>query len=234
MKSKLLLVVLLFFAVGAVASPHTVTYYQTYGGWLNATSPANWYPPNVLPPCAPWCHFPYQSAPINQSQNPYSAVVTDVGSFGAPRGVFAGVYDQVWTDRVTVEANEFTTWSVPGVPLFAFGGYWDFSPDGYGQGLALTINGTFGSMHVADICGDVVNGCGLGPDVFVVPDGSWFGIVTDFAFNSFTITADHVPGVAETYDLAGLDMASVPEPGTLILLGTGILGLAGTLRRRFF
>jgi hypothetical protein len=26
----------------------------------------------------------------------------------------------------------------------------------------------------------------------------------------------------------------VPEPGTLILLGTGILGLAGTLRRKLF
>jgi len=233
MRNKLLLVVLLVFAVGAVANAGTITVYQNYGAWLAATSPAYFAPP--LPEGCNgswWCHYEFQPVPVNQSLNPYSAVASAAGSFGPPRGVFVGTYDQVWTDRVTVPGNEWTTFSVPGVPLYAFGGYWDFSPAGYGNGLTLTISGYFGSMHVADICNPA--NCTIDVGTWAVPDGTWFGIVTNFPFTSFTITADHQPGNSETFDLAGLDMATVPEPGTLILLGTGILGLAGTLRRRFF
>ena len=230
MKRTLLLVVLLFFAVGAFASPGTITVYQNYGGWLAATSPASFNPPG----CAGgWCHYAFQALPINQSQNPFSTVLSSVGSFGPPSGVFVGTYNQVWTDRLTVPGNEYTTWSVPGKPLYAFGGYWDFSPAGYGNGLTLTIAGSFGSLHVADICNPA--NCALGIGTWAVPDGSWFGVVTDFPFANFTISADHQPGNAETIDLAGLDMVTpVPEPGTLIMLGTGMLGLAGILRRKLF
>ena len=231
MRNKLLLVVVLFFAVGAVAS--TMTVYQDYGAWLNATSPANFAPP--LPQGCNgqwWCHYQFQPVPVNESQNPYSAVLSSDGSFGPPRGVFMGVYDQVWTDLVTVPGNEFTTWSVPGVPLYAFGAYWDFSPAGYGNGLTLTISGSFGSLHVADICNPA--NCVLDVGTWAVPDGTWFGVVTNFPFDSFTISADHQPGNSETFDVAGLDMATVPEPGSLILLGSGILGIAGTLRRKLF
>ncbi len=39
------------------------------------------------------------------------------------------------------------------------------------------------------------------------------------------------PTAPNTFNRA-VDGRSVPEPGTLIMLGTGILGLAGTLRRK--
>jgi hypothetical protein len=35
------------------------------------------------------------------------------------------------------------------------------------------------------------------------------------------------------YAIDGTAVTTVPEPGTLIMLGTGVLGLAGTLRRKF-
>lgn len=214
--------VLLFLAIatllaGSAFASITFTAYTSYNSWANATSG--------------WSHYPYLATPINESQNPGTSVITDAGMFGAPRGVFIGLYDQVWTDRVTETFGETTTWWITNTNLQAFGGYWDFSPGGHGQGLTLTISLlSKGSTHVFDICGEP--GCGVPGEVYYVPDGTWFGIVADSPFDAMTITADHQPGVAETFDLAGLDLARVPEPGTLLLLGTGILGLASTVRRK--
>lgn len=39
---------------------------------------------------------------------------------------------------------------------------------------------------------------------------------------------------SEAFTISGSTSEPIPEPGTLILLGTGFLGLFGTLRRRFF
>jgi len=214
--------VLLFLAIvtllaGSAYASITFTPYTNYNQWLNAT--------------AGWTHYPFLAVPINESQNPGTSVISDAGSFGAPRAVFTGLYNQVWTDRVTEAFGEATTWWITGLDMQAFGGYWDFSPAGYGQGLTLTVSLlNKGSAHVFDICG--VPGCGIPGQTYYVPDGTWFGIVADHPFDAMTITADHQPGVAETFDLAGLDLARVPEPGTLLLVGTGVLGLASTVRRR--
>ncbi len=219
---KLLLFSVLVLAVNAaIAEPVIFTAYTNYNDWATATMG--------------WNHFPFLSTPINQSQNPGTTVVTDAGAWGAPRGVFTGLYDQVWTDRVTQAGAETTTWFINSGPTQAFGGYWDFSPAGYGQGLTLTVSllNKFGSQQVFDICG--VPGCEIGVNQkYYVPDGSFFGVVADQPFLAFTISADHQAGVAETFDLAGLDMANIPEPGTMIMLGTGIVGLAGALRRKLF
>ncbi len=233
MKLKFLLVtmVVLLLAGSLFAdSDPTFTIYTNYAQWLAATTG--------------WAHYPFcpsgiSAVPcpinaVNESQNPGTSVISTAGSFGAPRGVFVGPYTQVWTDRVTNAFAETTTWWITGKDMQAFGGYWDFSPGGWGQGLTLTISLIpIGSQHIQDICGDVVNGCVGGPtQTTLVPDGSWFGIVANSTFSAFTISADHQAGVAETFDLAGLDLARTPEPGTLLMLGTGVIGLAGALRRR--
>jgi len=249
--------------VGAIADPQTIAVYTNYDSWLHATWDGYHYPPNTLPPLStscphPWCHFSFVyddgSRPYKENKNQYTTVSSSVGAFGAPSGVFVGAYDQVWTDRVTRDGGESTTWSVtptifgcswlicPTMPLYAFGGYWDFSPGGYGQGLTLSI--------VLPGAGSVGVGWILNPSEcnfssyiphWCVPDGSWFGIVTNFPFTDFTIRADGQPGNAESFELAGLDLVSEgppetsgggPEPGSIALLGTGTLALAGVLRRK--
>ncbi len=151
------------------------------------------------------------------------AVNTATGAFGAPRGVFpAGT--NVWNDRVTVDGHEVTSFfdgdRDPQIPFYAFGGFWDFSPGGYGQGLTLTLD----NGYSIDICGDIANGC---PGGLLVPDGTFFGVVTS-PFTTLSISADHQAGSAETFDLSNLDMVhtGIPEPATILLLGAGLLGLS--------
>jgi hypothetical protein len=208
-KLFLLVSIVAVFALSTQAASAS-TVYTNYSAWVAAT---------------PGDHDAF-GAPQNLGD---LAVTTTTGSFGPPQGVFpAGT--NVWNDRVTVAGGEVTTFSDgdgdSAIPYYAFGGFWDFSPAGWGQGLTLTLS----NGDVFSICGDVGTGCVGG--ALLVPDGSFFGVVTS-NFSTLSITADGQPGVAETFDLSDLGMVHVtPEPSSFLLLGSGLAGLAGMIRRK--
>jgi hypothetical protein len=213
-------IVALFAVTTQVASADNATVYTNYSAWLAATPGDHdaFGPPEDIGELAVTTY--------NQPAT-YPPGIGAPG-FGPPRGVFpAGT--NVWTDRVTVAGGEETVFSDgdgdANVPYYAFGGFWDFSPGGWGQGLTLSLN----NGETFNICGDVTSGCVGG--ALLVPDGTFFGVVTS-DFTTLTITADGQPGVAETYDLSDLQMVHTPEPTSFLLLGSGLAGLAGMLRRK--
>lgn len=100
----------------------------------------------------------------------------------------------------------------------SFGGFFDFSPGGNGQGLSFSIvlldNSIISVGQVSNLIG-------------------FYGFVSDAAFKSVIINAGSFSGSAETYNLDNLRFSgAVPEPSAWALMigGFGLVGFA--LRRR--
>lgn len=84
-----------------------------------------------------------------------------------------------------------------------------------------------GTQPYVDAAGIAVkNAAGLYIILFSLPGGYLADTSTDPSGN---------PGISETISLmvTPTGVAATPEPGTFALLGTGALGLAGIVRRRF-
>ena len=85
-----------------------------------------------------------------------------------------------------------------------------------GNGFLLTLDSALGTSlaHVFAATDPAANNGD--PYEVTVSDPGDYSVNTPFSISSFTVTP-----------------SAVPEPSTLVLLGTGVLGAAGAVRRRF-
>lgn len=178
---------------------------------------------------------------LNASQN-------DVGGLGN----FATTYDN-WNINpgggYTVDEVQFTGGYIQGSAGSITGWTVNVYFDSGGAPGALQhtshISGNGNESCGGNICTYDITGLGFG-ELSNIP--YWLSVVPDLSLSSAqwgwaTGTGGDGAGYQDYFDQHGatgfdqaftLSSTTVPEPGTLVMMGTGVLGLAGAIRRKLF
>jgi hypothetical protein len=144
-----------------------------------------------------------------------------------------GETDYMWTAGNYVTSTSFTLHNGPIVGLSADWTYENFIGNGAAELWYVFINNTPVAFFVAP--DDNYNG-----DIFSVTGSVSFAPYTVPLASSYTVSLvlqnslGFGNGSIGWFDGGVTGITTVPEPGSLALLGSGVVGLAGLLRRKLF
>ncbi len=103
-----------------------------------------------------------------------------------------------------------------------------------GQSISQTLSATFSGTNITQTSGDFSSSIQTSQPAALTFTFANGNIVT---LSPFSFTAPGTPGggvgaVGATANVTVVTTNAAPEPGTLALLGTGVLGMAGAVVRR--
>jgi len=191
--------------------------------------------------CSPWDGGSNLFGSQNDNVNGFGNFATTYTQFVLPKGQsdwslesfhwVGGYFNPPAAGPITAWTLEFyqDAGGIPGAPI-AIGSF----PGNGGETFIANVNGFpiyVYWLYFKDF--DVLPGtywASVVPDLGFPPQWGWATEAGGVGYQCFFGTCGNTP----TGFAYAVDGTPTPEPGTLIMLGTGILGLAGTLGRKLF